>query len=147
MLILAFPGHQQGSVEVLQKTLIKENLNQTALLRSGISTKLAGTPIRRTYNCHQNPIDLIYLSNNGRLLATASTNGTLIRIFDVLGSGQLLQEVRRGTFSHQISDLQIDNNNTFMLVASISSTMHLFKLSVSDMLSEIIDSDDSVTLF
>jgi len=124
--------------------IISEKESQSHLDRSGISKNQACKSISKTYSCHQNPIDIVYLSKDGRLLATASTSGTLIRVFDSLGEGRLLQEVRRGTFSHKISDLEIDKQNTFMLVASLSSTMHLFKLEVSQTMLEIRDSEESV---
>ncbi|XP_011101841.1 autophagy-related protein 18a isoform X2 [Sesamum indicum] len=41
-------------------------------------------------------VTCVALSNNGRLLAAASTKGTLNRLFDTL-SGMLLQEMRRGS--------------------------------------------------
>ena len=46
-------------------------------------------------NAHENNIAYIVLSYDGSLLATASEQGTLIRIFNT-ENGNLLQEVRRG---------------------------------------------------
>mgnify|MGYP003937570987 CR=1 FL=1 len=47
-------------------------------------------------NCHNNHIDMLTLSDDASILATASVNGRNIKIFDLEKGAQLIQIVRRG---------------------------------------------------
>lgn len=63
----------------------------------------------------------------GPLIATASTHGTLIRIFDSK-SGALIREVRRGSFSAKIYSISFAPGNQFIAVYSSTGTIHIFDL-------------------
>ena len=50
---------------------------------------------------HDSRVSSFALTNDGRFLATSSTKGTLVRVFNTF-DGSLLQEVRRGAESRDI---------------------------------------------
>lgn len=76
---------------------------------------------------HNNGIAAIAVSNDGKMLATASTNGTLIRIFSP-ETGQQLGELRRGSTPTQICDLTFDLEGKYLCCASNKGTIHIFKV-------------------
>uniref|UniRef100_A0A6C0B4P9 Anaphase-promoting complex subunit 4 WD40 domain-containing protein n=1 Tax=viral metagenome TaxID=1070528 RepID=A0A6C0B4P9_9ZZZZ len=80
---------------------------------------------------HQNEIDILRVSNDGKYLITASTKGTLVRIFDI-NSGELIQEVRRGCDPVKILDLSLSNDNSVLLVSSIKGTLHLYNTHLNE---------------
>lgn len=67
------------------------------------------------------------INRDGTLLATASTRGTLIRIFDPKTSNKL-GELRRGSKPTQICDLAFDLESNYLTCASDNGTIHLFKV-------------------
>ncbi|KAK9945626.1 hypothetical protein M0R45_011131 [Rubus argutus] len=66
----------------------------------------------------------------GQLLATASSKGTLIRIFNTL-DGSLLQEVRRGADRAEIYSLAFSSTAQWLAVSSDKGTVHVFNLKVN----------------
>lgn len=64
---------------------------------------------------------------DGTILATCSTKGTLIRLFDT-ERNEIIKEVRRGTVSAEITNVTINAVNTMMACASNQGTVHLFKI-------------------
>ena len=78
-------------------------------------------------NAHENNIAYIALSYNGSLLATASEQGTLIRIFNT-ENGNLLQEVRRGKDKADIKYICFEPNYRFIAATSNKGTIHIWSL-------------------
>ena len=76
---------------------------------------------------HESAIACLKLSQDGSLLATASNKGTLIRVFNT-GTQDMLCELRRGTVQAVITDITIDNTNSYVSCASDQGTIHVFKL-------------------
>ena len=68
-----------------------------------------------------------YLYFLGTRLATASTKGTLIRVFEV-SNGNLLSELRRGTNPATIYCINFNASSTLLCVASDHGTIHIFSL-------------------
>jgi WD40 repeat protein len=68
------------------------------------------------------------LSRDGKLLATTSSKGTLVRIWDTW-SGDQINELRRGADQAMISDISFDPQNQIVAVASDKGTIHLFNMS------------------
>lgn len=78
-------------------------------------------------DCHKSILETIALSENGILLATSSTKGTIIRIFNTKTSVKLL-EFRRGSLNAKICSLSFNNDNTILACSSDNGTVHFFKI-------------------
>lgn len=76
---------------------------------------------------HDSGIACFALSHDGRLLATASTKGTLVRIFNT-HDGTLLQELRRGSDRAEIYSLSFSSPSQWLAVSSDRGTIHVFGL-------------------
>jgi WD40 repeat protein len=81
------------------------------------------TPL--TINAHTHPIAAISFNSAGSLMASASTRGTLIRLFDVQ-SRQLIREFRRGTSPARITCLCFSMDSHWLCVSSNRPTIHVF---------------------
>ncbi|PIA44467.1 hypothetical protein AQUCO_01700220v1 [Aquilegia coerulea] len=79
---------------------------------------------------HDSRIQCFALSQDGRLLATASTKGTLVRIYNTV-EGTLLQEVRRGADRAEIYSLAFSPTAQWLAVSSDKGTVHVFSLKVN----------------
>ncbi|KAK4364860.1 hypothetical protein RND71_016218 [Anisodus tanguticus] len=79
---------------------------------------------------HDSVLACFALTREGNLLATASTKGTLIRIFSTL-EGTLLQEVRRGLDRAEIYSVSFSPTAQWLAVSSDKGTVHVFSLKVN----------------
>lgn len=79
--------------------------------------------IINTIQCHSNPIHKMAFSNDGSLLVTASTKGTIIRVFNV-DEQIMTAEFRRGYHSSDILSLAVCSD--YVGVCS-KSTIHMFE--------------------
>ena len=82
-------------------------------------------------SAHQANISKIAISNDGNYITTASTNGTIIKIFNLL-NGELITEFRRGNFSKTISYLGFSELNDYLLCGTINGSVHLFDIKKND---------------
>lgn len=105
--VLACPGLRRGQVRVEHF-----GLNMTKLI-----------------NAHESRIACLTMTMDGLLLATASTKGTLIRIFNTM-DGTRLQEVRRGVDKADIYGISLSPNVQWLAVSSDKGTVHIFSLRV-----------------
>mmetsp|Transcript_15886 Transcript_15886/g.24465 ORF Transcript_15886/g.24465 Transcript_15886/m.24465 type:complete len:123 (+) Transcript_15886:397-765(+) len=79
LLLLAYPSSVQGSVSVLQKNLVEaelsegknQDLSKSTMMKS-VLMKGKSASVRKTMECHQSSVAIIYLSRDARILATAS---------------------------------------------------------------------------
>ncbi|XP_052302481.1 autophagy-related protein 18a isoform X2 [Populus trichocarpa] len=78
---------------------------------------------------HDSRVVCMSLTQDGGRLATASSKGTLIRVFNTL-DGTLLQEVWRGADRADIYSLVFSSNAQFLAVSSDKGTVHIFSLKV-----------------
>ncbi|KAF5957579.1 hypothetical protein HYC85_004804 [Camellia sinensis] len=104
-MVLVCPGLQKGQVRI----------EHYALKRS------------KYVVAHDSRIACFALSHDGRLLATASSKGTLVRIFNTL-DGSLLQEVRRGADRAEIYCLAFSSSAQWLAASSAKGTVHVFRL-------------------
>lgn len=76
---------------------------------------------------HQAPITCITLNNSGSLVATASTRGTIIRVFEV-NSGDRLYEFRRGSTPTGICTIRFHPSSRWLAAASSHGSIHIFRV-------------------
>ena len=76
---------------------------------------------------HENAISYISLSNDGRLLATSSERGTLIRVYES-ETGTFLQEFRRGKEKAEINYICFGHSHQFVSATSDRGTIHVWSL-------------------
>ncbi|KAA8533951.1 hypothetical protein F0562_031468 [Nyssa sinensis] len=88
-----------------------------------------GLNMTKVINAHDSQIACLTLTMDGLLLATASTRGTLIRIFNTM-DGTRLQEVRRGVDKADIYGIALSPNVQWLAVSSDKGTVHIFSLRV-----------------
>ncbi|XP_018442665.1 autophagy-related protein 18a [Raphanus sativus] len=79
---------------------------------------------------HDSRIACFALTQDGALLATASSKGTLVRVFNTV-DGTLRQEVRRGADRAEIYSLAFSSNAEWLAVSSDKGTVHVFGLKVN----------------
>ncbi|EPS57155.1 hypothetical protein M569_17666, partial [Genlisea aurea] len=79
---------------------------------------------------HDSSIACLSLSQDGNLLATTSSKGTLVRIYDT-HDGSLLQEVRRGADRAEIYSLSFSPTQQYFAASSDKGTVHVFRLNIS----------------
>jgi len=84
----------------------------------------------RVFSAHQTALAALALNASGSLVATASENGTVIKVFNT-SEGQLLYELRKSTRPSVITCLAFRPDDRFLGVASSTSTVHIFKLDAS----------------
>lgn len=106
ILVLAFPYKYTGYIKVKN---YNSPLNVPAI------------------NAHDRNIAFIAINSEGTLLASASEQGTLIRIF-CTNNGELIQELRRGAKIAEIYNICFDFNNKFIACSSNSRTIHIFSI-------------------
>lgn len=79
---------------------------------------------------HTTALTTVSLPPSGRLLATTSTRGTLVRVWDAL-TGKLVREFRRGTDKAEIYGVAFRPDERELCVWSDKGTVHVFTLGVS----------------
>jgi len=78
-------------------------------------------------SAHKSALSCIQFNYSGKMIATASDKGTVIRVFSSQ-VGDLLYQFRRGTYPVHIYSLSFNLSDTFLGVSSDSDTIHIFRL-------------------
>ncbi|KAJ7965176.1 Autophagy-related protein like [Quillaja saponaria] len=99
------------------------------LRRGQVRVEHFGLNMTKLINAHDSNIACFTLTLDGLLLATASTKGTLIRIFNTM-DGTRLQEVRRGVDRAEIYSIALSPNVQWLATSSDRGTVHIFSLRV-----------------
>ncbi|KAI9335252.1 WD40-repeat-containing domain protein, partial [Obelidium mucronatum] len=110
--VLAFCGRNTGQVQYCTLT--------TGTLRPNHQP-----PSLSIIQAHNNPLRSITVSKSGKYIATASSTGTLIRVFDS-ATRSVLHEFRRGTENALIYCLKFCWDERFLIVGSDRGTAHIF---------------------
>ena len=105
-----FPAQTQGSF-VLRTETIDD---------SGKSTSS-----EKTIMAHNGPLACIATTLDGRLVATASDKGTLIRVWNT-EDGAMLKELRRGADNAKIWSMCFSEDGSMLAVTSSHGTCHIF---------------------
>ncbi|KAL3521340.1 hypothetical protein ACH5RR_019489 [Cinchona calisaya] len=99
------------------------------LRRGQVRVEHFGLNMTKLITAHDSQLSCLTLTMDGLLLATASTKGTLIRIFNTM-DGTRLQEVRRGADRADIYSIALSPNVQWLAVSSDKGTVHIFGLKV-----------------
>lgn len=125
---LALPHYQksapgsQAQASHVPKAISKENISGDVLIYD--LNKMEEVMV---ITAHQTAVSSLALSNDGRLLATASEKGTIIRIFSV-PDGKKLYQFRRGSMPSRILSMSFNAASTLLCVSSATETVHIFRL-------------------
>jgi len=103
--VLACPGQRKGEIRI----------------------ELYSVKKTRFLQGHDSSLACMALCRNGALLATASTKGTLIRIFST-ADGVKLQELRRGADRAAIYSISFSPSTQWLVLSSDKGTVHVFGL-------------------
>ncbi|KAJ6515973.1 SVP1-like protein 2 [Mycena sanguinolenta] len=79
---------------------------------------------------HETALTTLSVPSSGRLLATTSSRGTLVRTWDAV-TGKLVREFRRGTDKAEIFGVAFRPDERELCVWSDKGTVHIFNLVVS----------------
>lgn len=96
-----------------------------------ISLQFGGSSTKRVLRAHKGALRCLALSEDASVLATASEQGTLIRVFDTIKLDQIA-ELRRGTDSAIINSLAFSPGNRWIASTSDKGTLHVFDLRAPD---------------
>ena len=78
-------------------------------------------------NAHNSLINCISINSDGSLVATASNNGHIIRLF-CISNGQFIEEFRRGKDKATINNISFDEFSNYMGVCSDKGVVHIFSM-------------------
>ncbi|XP_066248768.1 WD repeat domain phosphoinositide-interacting protein 4-like [Euwallacea similis] len=109
--VLVFPGHKLGSVQIVE-----------------LSTTLQSYSSAPIYiQAHKNELACIAINQQGTRVATASEQGTLIRVWDTTTRNQLV-ELRRGADPATIHCMNFSADSDFLCCSSDKGTVHIFAI-------------------
>lgn len=112
--ILVFPCRNSGQLQIVD-ILNRRNSAEGDEDRKSVSLIKA----------HKNPIQCVCLSPSGKMIASASDLGTIIRVHDTK-SCALLYEFRRGLDSAVITDMKFSPSGMKLAVLSDKNTLHIY---------------------
>ena len=78
-------------------------------------------------NAHKTVINCISINSDGSLVATASNNGHIIRVF-CISNGQFIEDFRRGKDKAFINHISFDEYSNWMAVCSETGLVHIFSM-------------------
>ncbi|KAL0387459.1 UNVERIFIED_CONTAM: Autophagy-related protein 18a [Sesamum radiatum] len=90
---------------------------------------LFGLRRERLIKAHDSDVACVALSNNGKLLATASTNSMLFRVF-ATSDGRLLQELGKDSIRAEIYSLCFSSDAKWLAVSTNKGAVHVFSLNM-----------------
>lgn len=130
--LLAIAGRQVGHVQLvhLPPCPLPVSRNPPS---SSLPRKPPPTPLKHPVSiiaAHTTALTTISMPASGRLIATTSIQGTLVRVWDAI-SGKLVREFRRGTDKADIYGVAFRPDEQELCVWSDKGTVHVFNLVVS----------------
>ncbi|KAF7332133.1 WD-REPEATS-REGION domain-containing protein [Mycena kentingensis (nom. inval.)] len=130
--LLAIPGKQVGHVQLIH---LPQCVPPTPLGPPSSSPPRKPPPAATKHPisiiaAHTSALTTLSVPQSGRLLATTSSRGTLVRVWDAV-SGKLVREFRRGTDKADIFGVAFRPDERELCVWSDKGTVHVFNLVVS----------------
>ncbi|WPH04406.1 Autophagy-related protein [Acrodontium crateriforme] len=116
------PNLQSAPSHVPKSAIMKEAISGDVLLYD--LNKMEEVTV---IQAHQAPVSCIAINNDGKLMATASEKGTIIRVFSI-PDGKKLYQFRRGSIPARIYCMSFNATSTLLCVSSATETVHVFKL-------------------
>jgi WD40 repeat protein len=107
--ILVFPGHKIGSVQIVDLGCTERDVSCAPVWISA----------------HKGEIACVAFNQEATKIATASVQGTLIRVWELATKAKLL-ELRRGTDPATIYCINFSHNSEFLCCAGDKGTVHIF---------------------
>lgn len=125
--LLAFPGLQPGQVQLVRLPPLDSTI---APLPPPPSHNPAAAPFPSVTVILAHTTHLSALSTNaaGSILATASTKGTLVRIWEVERGFRCIRELRRGLDEARIFGVSCSADGQKIAVTSDKGTVHIWDL-------------------
>ncbi|CAD7965610.1 unnamed protein product [Amoebophrya sp. A120] len=115
--VLCCPGQTAGTIRVQHGQIEDQQL----------ITPSTNAHQSHVFTAHQSSLAALSITQTGTLIASASEQGTVVRVFSAK-NGQVLHELRRGSSPCSISCLTFRSDDRFLAVASNSPTIHIFRL-------------------
>ncbi|OJA16995.1 hypothetical protein AZE42_00553 [Rhizopogon vesiculosus] len=130
--LLAIPGRQMGHVQLVH---LPPCIPPTPVgpPLSVLPTRPPPPPSKHPVSiiaAHASTLNTITVPPSGHMLATTSSRGTLVRIWDTV-TGKLLREFRRGSDKAEIYGVAFRPDEKDVCVWSDKGTVHLFSLMTS----------------
>ncbi|GAA5955019.1 hypothetical protein JCM21900_002762 [Sporobolomyces salmonicolor] len=126
--LLAFPGRQPGQVQLVQLPPLDVHVPPFPPPPSHDPTT-APYPSVSIILAHTTALSALSTTPSGSLIATASSKGTLVRVWDPATSC-LVKELRRGTDSAEIFGVSFRRDGGAVAVSSDKGTVHVWDLKV-----------------
>ncbi|TFK55798.1 WD40 repeat-like protein [Heliocybe sulcata] len=146
--LLAIPGRQIGHVQLIHLPPCRP----PAKSEHNSSSNQTRPPPRPTKHpvsiiaAHAGSLSTLSVPPSGKLLATTSSKGTLVRVWDAY-SGKLVREFRRGTDKAEIYGVAFRPDEKELCVWSDKGTVHVFAITTGSGASNRQSSLSSITPF
>lgn len=113
------------SISALNKVLVTEDNKETVIVRN-----FCGEVQRRALNRNDNSV-ITAVSKSGRMVATASRKGTVIKVIDLEEPAAPMLEHRRGTANEAtVSSMSFSQDDKLLAISTKNrETIHIFSLS------------------
>ncbi|KAA1101247.1 hypothetical protein PGT21_012932 [Puccinia graminis f. sp. tritici] len=132
--LLVFPGRQSGKVQIVHLPLFEPDRPASSSSSGRISDRTSADrrqhppyPSTAILVAHTTPLASLAITPCGKLIATASVTGTLIRIWNAK-SAALVRELRRGTDGAEIWGLRFRPDGLAICATSDKGTIHVWSL-------------------
>lgn len=114
--LIAFPAIQGGHVQIADVGILRARATVSSCIIKAHTHDIAG----------------LAFNINGRLIATSSTHGKLVRVFDVRSCQQLKEFRRSITTSAEVVCMAFNQSDSKLAVVSSTGTLHLFSLAEAE---------------
>lgn len=122
--ILSWPDLAKGKIAIKDFSELK-SCSITFSVSSNDDNSLFKKKL--SLKAHESEIAFLKLNSDGSKLATASTRGNIIRIFNTI-NGNIIQELKRGNGDSKIYSINFSFDNNFIGLTSDHGTAHIFLL-------------------